>query len=115
MDVNMKVAEEDRRVPIRNMIYVADGPSDVPSFSVVNQGGGRTFGVYRARVRRALRGRRQPAGPGAGEQHRRGRLHRGQRGRPVGCSARCARIADEVCETRERTMSQYSGAPGHVV
>ena len=23
-------------------------------------------------------------------------------------------VADEVCETRERTMSQYSGAPGHV-
>lgn len=28
------------------MVYVADGPSDVPVFSVVNQGGGFTFGVY---------------------------------------------------------------------
>jgi hypothetical protein len=28
------------------MIYVADGPSDVPVFSVVNQNGGKTLGVY---------------------------------------------------------------------
>lgn len=44
--VNARVAEEDRRVPIRNMIYVADGPSDVPVYSVVGKNGGRTLGVY---------------------------------------------------------------------
>ncbi|MBW2408881.1 MAG: haloacid dehalogenase-like hydrolase, partial [Deltaproteobacteria bacterium] len=37
----------DRRVPIQNMIYIADGPSDIPVFSIVNQFGGRTFAVYR--------------------------------------------------------------------
>ena len=31
--VNDLIAEEDRRVPIRNMIYIADGPSDIPCFS----------------------------------------------------------------------------------
>ena len=46
IDVNARVAEEERRVPIRNMIYIADGPSDVPVFSVVTQLGGRTLGVY---------------------------------------------------------------------
>jgi hypothetical protein len=46
VDVNAKIAPEDRRVPIRNMIYTADGPSDVPVFSVVRTGGGKTFAVY---------------------------------------------------------------------
>ena len=47
IDVNAKIPDEDRRVPFQNMIYVADGPSDVPVFSIVNRFGGRTFAVYR--------------------------------------------------------------------
>lgn len=47
IDVNAKIAREDRRVPFQNMIYVADGPSDVPVFSVVDANGGRTYAVYR--------------------------------------------------------------------
>jgi hypothetical protein len=47
IDVNAKVAPEDRRVPFHNMIYIADGPSDVPVFSVVDSNGGRTYAVYR--------------------------------------------------------------------
>ena len=47
IDVNAKMAREDRRVPFQNMIYVADGPSDVPVFSVVEANGGRTYAVYR--------------------------------------------------------------------
>lgn len=46
IDVNATIAPEDRRVPIRNMLYVADGPSDIPVFSILNQYGGRTLGVY---------------------------------------------------------------------
>jgi hypothetical protein len=46
IDVNTNIPKEDRRIPFRNMIYIADGPSDVPVFSLVNQNGGRTFGVY---------------------------------------------------------------------
>ena len=45
--VNAKIAQEDRRVPFQNMIYVADGPSDVPVFSIVEANGGRTYAVYR--------------------------------------------------------------------
>ena len=47
VDVNAKVAHEDRRVPFENMIYIADGPSDVPVFSVVKGQGGKTFAVYK--------------------------------------------------------------------
>ncbi len=46
IDVNSVVRAEDRRVPIKNMIYVADGPSDVPVFSVVRRNGGQTYAVY---------------------------------------------------------------------
>ncbi len=47
IDVNAKMAREDRRVPFQNMIYVADGPSDVPVFSIVEANGGRTYAVYK--------------------------------------------------------------------
>jgi hypothetical protein len=46
IDVNSKMAQADRRIPFQNMIYIADGPSDVPSFSVVKGNGGKSFGVY---------------------------------------------------------------------
>lgn len=44
--VNDAIEESKRRVPIAQMIYIADGPSDVPVFSVVNRFGGATYGVY---------------------------------------------------------------------
>ncbi len=44
--VNSKLTDAQRRVDFRNMIYVADGPSDVPAFSVVKGRGGATFAIY---------------------------------------------------------------------
>lgn len=46
IDVNAKVQESSRRVKFNHMIYIADGPSDVPVFSVVKKFGGATFAVY---------------------------------------------------------------------
>jgi hypothetical protein len=46
IDVNANIAPEDRRIPFQNMIYIADGPSDIPSFSVVKKGGGKAFAVH---------------------------------------------------------------------
>ncbi|QHB54369.1 haloacid dehalogenase-like hydrolase [Ralstonia solanacearum] len=46
VSVNASMAEDERRVPFANMIYVADGPSDIPAFSVARKGGGRTYAVY---------------------------------------------------------------------
>ena len=40
------MTNEQRRVDFRNMIYIADGPSDVPAFSVVKGNGGATFAIY---------------------------------------------------------------------
>ncbi len=48
INVNATIDQEDRRIPFQNMVYIADGPSDVPVFSVVKSNGGRTYGVYNA-------------------------------------------------------------------
>jgi hypothetical protein len=48
ISVNASIQEDDRRVPFKNMVYIADGPSDIPSFSVVKKHGGYTLAVYDA-------------------------------------------------------------------
>jgi hypothetical protein len=114
LDVNTKIAEDERRVPIRNMIYVADGPSDVPCFSVVNLFGGKTFGVYTPDSEQHF--------DNVASLQDQGRVNSiGEADYRPGTAAdrwllRALRsIADEVCETRERTLAHYPGAPGHVV
>jgi hypothetical protein len=47
IDVNSAMDESERRIPFENMIYLADGPSDVPVFSLLNRNGGKTFAVYK--------------------------------------------------------------------
>ena len=52
--VNTKLTDLQRRVDFRNMIYIADGPSDVPAFSVVKGRGGATFAIYPAGDKKAF-------------------------------------------------------------
>ena len=46
VDVNSTLPEEYRRVKFENMIYIADGPSDIPAFSLIRKGHGSTFAIY---------------------------------------------------------------------
>lgn len=46
IDVNSKMSANDRRIPIKNMIYIADGPSDIPVFAVIKDHGGMAYAVY---------------------------------------------------------------------
>lgn len=46
ISVNSRIDRELRRVQFENMIYIADGPSDIPAFSLVKQNGGATFAIY---------------------------------------------------------------------
>jgi hypothetical protein len=55
IDVNTKIDKRLRRVRFENMIYIADGPSDVPAFSVINQFGGGTLAVYPKGNKEALK------------------------------------------------------------
>lgn len=46
IDVNASLKPENRRIPLENMIYLGDGPSDVPCMSLLKQNGGSTVAVY---------------------------------------------------------------------
>lgn len=114
IDVNARMAEDDRRVPISNMIYTADGPSDVPVFSVINQQGGRTFAVYTpgppsnfAGVKRLQDdGRVQGIAPAD---------YQVDTAADLWLMSSMVEVANEICERRERRLSGITGPAGHVV
>jgi phosphoserine phosphatase len=45
-EVNRKVKQDQLRIPLRNMIYVGDGYTDIPCFSLLKQNEGFAIGVY---------------------------------------------------------------------
>ena len=45
--VNEVILKERRRIPFSNMIYIGDGPTDIPCFSAIQQYGGKTVGILK--------------------------------------------------------------------
>ncbi len=44
--VNDAMKPEERRVPFEQMIYLGDGPSDIPCFSMIRYQGGKGIGIF---------------------------------------------------------------------
>lgn len=110
VNVNARMAADERRVPFKNMIYIADGPSDVPVFSVVGQNGGKTLAVY-------------------GEDNYDGVQQLQDEGRvnstapadySLGSAADrwlfrwIARIADSICDDRDQRKGNFTNPAGHI-
>ncbi|MCV7287489.1 haloacid dehalogenase-like hydrolase [Mycolicibacterium wolinskyi] len=110
VNVNARMAADERRVPFQNMIYIADGPSDVPVFSVVGQNGGKTLAVY-------------------GDNNYDGVQQLQDEGRvnstapadyTVGSAADrwlfrwIERIADRICNDRDQRKGNFTNPAGHV-
>ncbi len=113
IDVNSVVPDDERRVPIRNMIYIADGPSDVPCFSLVQSKGGKTLGVY---------------APGARNYDNAAALEEQGRVNSIAeadyspdspadrwLTRQIRSIANLIVRDRQRILDSYGSAPGHVV
>lgn len=112
LDVNARIDPDDRRVPIPNMIYIADGPSDVPVFSVVGGGGGRTLGVWTDgdnydNVRRL-------EDDGRVNSIAKADYSEGEAA-DMWLSASLRAIADRICEARDRRLGSIAAPGGHVV
>ncbi|MBQ7714402.1 MAG: haloacid dehalogenase-like hydrolase [Clostridia bacterium] len=46
--VNEYMPEDERRVPFRNMIYIGDGMTDIPSMKLTKVNGGHSIAVYQS-------------------------------------------------------------------
>lgn len=45
-DINSHMPEDERRIPFKNMIYIGDSDTDIPSMTVIERCGGHAVGVY---------------------------------------------------------------------
>ena len=113
IDVNARLGQEQRRVPIRNMIYVGDGPSDVPCFSIVNERGGKTLGVYTTEPKSNFRGVRDLQEQGRIQGMAEADFREGKAAY-LWLMDSLDQIADGILADRGRAFADIPRPPGHV-
>ncbi len=113
IDVNSRMAEEQRRVPIRHMIYIADGPSDVPVFSILNQHGGKTLGVYTTEPANNFSQVKRLQEQGRIQGMAKADYRPGEAAY-LWLMDSLDQIAGEIVDARRLAFSQIPRAPGHV-
>ena len=113
IDVNSRMAEEQRRVPLRHMVYVADGPSDVPVFSILNVNGGKTLGVYTTEPANNFRQVKSLQDQGRIQGMAKADFRPGEAAY-LWLMDSLDQIADEIVAARRAALSQIPQPPGHV-
>ncbi|MCJ7725774.1 MAG: haloacid dehalogenase-like hydrolase [Acidimicrobiia bacterium] len=113
IDVNALMGQDERRVPIRHMVYIADGPSDVPAFSILNSRGGKTLGVYTTEPRNNFHQVKQLQEQGriqgmAEADYRTGKAAY------LWLMDSLDQIAEEIAAARAAAVAQIVNPPGHV-
>lgn len=115
IEVNSKIPEENRRVHFENMIYIADGPSDIPAFSVVKKGGGATFAIYPKGDSKAMQQVEQMREDGRVDMYAEADYSEGTTAY-MWITNRIQRMADRIRNAeKEKIMSSASGVPHHLV
>ena len=113
IDVNARMSEAQRRVPLRNRVYIADGPSDVPVFSILNQNGGKTMGVYvkdpRNNYKQVKQLQEQGRIQGMAEAD-----YRPGEAAYLWLMDSLEQIGYEIVENRRQAFSSIKNPPGHV-
>lgn len=113
VDVNTLIQPAERRVPIPHMVYIADGPSDIPVFSVMNQYGGHNLAVFSSEGRsnfeevKSLQDQGRVQMIGAADFTEGSVTY-------LWLMTTLRQIADRICDARERYVREFPGAPGHV-
>lgn len=115
IDVNTKMAESDRRVHFINMVYIADGPSDIPAFSVINKNGGATFAVYPKGNSQALKQVDQLRRDGRVQMYAEADYSKGTTAN-MWLTETVTTLADKIIRDRKDYFKKYNtGTPKHLI
>lgn len=114
IDVNTKMTESDRRVHFINMVYIADGPSDIPAFSVITKNGGATFAVYPAGDEPALHQVENMRNDGRVQMYAEADYSKGTTAN-LWIKNKVKQMADRIVEEKKERLAKYSaGTPQHL-
>ena len=114
IDVNSKIPKEHRRVHFENMIYIADGPSDIPAFSVIKRNGGATFAIYPKGDLKAMRQVEQMREDGRVDMYAEADYSEGTTA-DMWIRNRIQKMADRIRDTEKvKIMNSASEVPQHL-
>ena len=115
IDVNSKIPKEHRRVHFENMIYIADGPSDIPAFSLLKRNGGATFAIYPKGDMKAMKQVEQMREDGRVDMYAEADYSEGTTA-DMWIRSRIQKMADQIREAeKEKIMNSASDVPKHLV